>query len=387
MRKAASPLLVAALLVVAALFTGRDSLSGPATWSPDGLFYQARVFELRGESHDQALSHAFQGPLGATLRREDPTRSGSPAWVAYNAQFYARRLSVPLAGAALQPIAGDRSLLDISLAGYVAAVLAVFGLLLLRFRLPVAAIGGLATAVLPALAYHSGFPLTDSWGVALETAALACALLALERSRRWLIPWALVIGVLSFTRDSLWIPILAAAFVAVTQRSRTGWWLVGTGVLAAAPAMVAVTVPLRELLGQMFTPGFQPAPDAGWGWILSQYPGAIVDLLQANGGFVRDGAWGSAAFFLIGLGALAVLGPARHRDPATSLALGGAVAGILYVLVVPIFSALRLELVWVPFAAFGIALVAERLAQRISLPSPSSRLSHRPLPSRLSSSE
>ena len=36
-------------------------------------------------------------------------------------------MAVPLAGAALYPLAGKRSLLYLSLAGYVAAVLALFG--------------------------------------------------------------------------------------------------------------------------------------------------------------------------------------------------------------------------------------------------------------------
>ncbi len=41
-----------------------------------------------------------------------------------------------------------------------------------------------------------------------------------------------------------------------------------------------------------------------------------------------------------------------------------AVAGALSVLVIPIFSAFRLELVCVPMAAFGLGLGAEWLAER-----------------------
>ena len=50
----------------------------------------------------------------------------------YNEPFYERRIAVPLAGAALYELEGDRSLLDISLVGYLAALLALFLLLLLR---------------------------------------------------------------------------------------------------------------------------------------------------------------------------------------------------------------------------------------------------------------
>ena len=76
----------------------------------------------------------------------------------YNAQFYERRIALPAAAAALEPVAGDRALLDLSVAGYVAAVLAIFALLLLRFRLPIAAAVTLATVFLPALADHSSYP-------------------------------------------------------------------------------------------------------------------------------------------------------------------------------------------------------------------------------------
>jgi hypothetical protein len=360
MRKLVSPLLVAAVLVVAALLAIGGSLSGPSRWSPDGLFYQAKAYELRGMGEPEALNRAFEGPLGASLGARDPERAGDPSWVAYNARFYERRLAVPLAGAALTPLAGDRALLDLSLAGYVVAVLAVFALLLLRFRLAVAAVGALATVALPALVHHSSFPLTDSWGLALETGALASGLLVLDRGWRWLIPWFVALALLSITRDSVWLPILAAAWIAVSTRSRDAWWLLGTGLAAVLPAMLLVAVPMRELLAQMLT-DLQPHPDASWASIAADYPGALVDLLRADGGFVRDGAWYSAAYFGAGLMALLLLG--RGRD--ASFLKAGALAGIAYVLAVPVFSAFRLELAWVPFAAFGIALAADRAMARI----------------------
>jgi hypothetical protein len=340
------------------------SLSGPARWSPDGLFYQAAVYELQGAAQDDALARAFEGPLGADLRARDPERSGDPAWVAYNAQFYERRLTVPLAAAAIEPLSGERAILDISLAGYVASVLAIFGLLLLRFRLPIAAAVTLATVLLPALTEHASYPLTDSWGLALETAALASAVLVLDRGPRWLVAWFLAILVLSFTRDSIWIPVLASLWLTVNQRSRLSVWLFATGLAASLPAMLAFRVPLRELLAQMLNDA-RPSPDTGWGSIIADYPGAIVDLLQADGGFVRDGAWYSAAFFLGGLVLLFVLSTGAAAGPVTTLLKAAAVAGAAYVLVIPVFSAFRLELVLVPMAAFGLALGAERIAARL----------------------
>src|SRR4051794_29485848 len=99
MRKTLPTLLVAAALVAAAFLAVGGSLSGAPRWSPDGLFYQARSLELQGVDRTDALQRTFQGPLGADLRRIDPDRSGSPTWVAFNAQFYQRRVAVPAAAA------------------------------------------------------------------------------------------------------------------------------------------------------------------------------------------------------------------------------------------------------------------------------------------------
>ena len=151
----------------------------PVEWTPDALYYQARVLELRGE--DNASNKVFHGPLAADLRARDPGHTGNEAWVEYNEPFYERRVAVPLAAAALYPVTEERSLLDLSLVGYVAAVLALFGLLLLRFRIALAAAVAAAAALLPPLTHHSSFPLTDSWGLALEIVALGAAILSLER--------------------------------------------------------------------------------------------------------------------------------------------------------------------------------------------------------------
>ena len=363
MDRLAVRLVVAAALAVTALLAVAGSLSGPARWSPDGLFYQARVYEIRDDmTQGEALKRAFQGPLGERLRAIDPERSGAQQWVAYNARFYERRIAVPLAASAIEPLAGDRAILDVSLAGYVAAVLAIYWLLLVvGLRTPIAAGATLLTIFLPALTHHAALPLTDTWGLALQAAAFATALLALRRGPWWLAPWVAAIALLSITRDSMWIPILAAGWLAVTQRSRIAVLLAGTGLAAALPATLAVSVPMRELLAQMFN-NAMPAPDAPWSDVVRQFPGAIVDLLQADGGFVRDGAWYSAAFLLGGLALLFLLSRGRHSTPATTLMKAGAVAGVAFVLAVPIFSVFRIELVLVPMAAVGLALGIERMA-------------------------
>jgi hypothetical protein len=340
------------------------------TWTPDALYYQVRVLEIRGVGHDAAMAKVFEGPLSAELRARDPEHTGNDDWVAYNEPFYERRWTVPLAGAALYPLDGDRALLDVSLAGYVAALLAVFGLLLLRVRVAIAFAVTLATIFLPPLVDHSSYPLTDSWGLALETSAFAFAILTLDRGRRWLLVWFGVVLLLAFTRDSAWIPILAVGWLAWRQRSRAALWLFGTGVAAVLPALLLFPVPVQNLLALLVNDS-DIASDPSWGFIVRNYPGAVFDLVHANGGFVRDGAWYAALYLGGGIVLLAVLaarGGEGQRSTATKLMMAGAVLALLYVLAAPVFSAFRLELVLVPMAAYGIAVAAhiglERLAAR-----------------------
>jgi hypothetical protein len=342
----------------------------PVTWTPDALYYQARLLEIRGADHDEAIARTFGGPLSAELRARDPLHTGNPTWVAYNEPFYERRLAVPVAGAALYPAGHDRSLLDISLAGYVAAVLAVFGLLLLRFRLVVAAGVALATLFLPPLVNHSSFPLTDSWGLALEATAFAAAILTLDRGRRWLALWIPVIVVLSLTRDSTWIPVLAIGWCAWRLRSRSALWLFGTGLAAALPALLLFRIPVQNLLALLVNDSNLPS-DTSWSFIARHYPGAVVDLIRANVGFLRDGEWYTALYFLgAGLSLVLCLIWLRRRDPVTLLMAAGAVLSVLYVVAAPAFSAFRLELAFVPMAAYAIALATEAVVARIARRAP-----------------
>jgi hypothetical protein len=140
--------------------------------------------------------------------------------------------------------------------------------------------------------------------------------------------------------------------------------MLGTALAAAVPVLLMFSVPTRELLAMMLNDA-QPAPGASWGSVAGQYPGAIADLIRADGGFVRDGALYSAAYLAGGIALLFLLARAGRRNPATTLLQVAALASVAYVLVVPIFSAFRLELVCIPMAAFGLALGAERLAEAI----------------------
>jgi hypothetical protein len=365
-RSTAIAVLAAALATLASLSVW-SAWQDPVVWTPDALYYQARLLEVRGVDEDVALERTFRGPISEELRARDPGHTGDRAWVEYNQPFYERRLAVPAAGAAIYPLAGDRSLLYLSLVGYVAAVLALFGLLLLRFRIAIAAAVAAAAALLPPLTDHASYPLTDSWGLALEITALAAAVLAFDRGLKWLPLWVGAIGVLAFTRDSTWIPILAVGWCALRYRSRVPVTLFATGVAAALPALLLFSTPVRDLLALLVNDS-EPSSDTSWGFILSHYPGALVELVRANVGFLRRGEWYTACYLVGGVLALLLLVWRRRdtRSEAATLMTAAAVCALGYVLAAPVFSAFRLELVFVPMAAYGLALTVERVACRIA---------------------
>jgi MFS family permease len=350
---------VAVALAAVAFLAVHGSLERPVRWTPDGLFYQARVLELRGETHEAAFQEAFEGPIAERLRRVDAEHSGNPAWVAYNERFFERRVGVSVAGAAIYPAAGERSLLYVSLAGYLIAVVAVFWLLLLRFSLPVASAVALVTALLPALSDNAPLPHTDTWGLALLSVALATAVVTVDRGLRWLPLWAGALLLLAFTRDSTWVAILAVAWCAWRWRSRRAFWLAVTGVAAVLPALLLFPLPLRELLAFAVS-DFRPAPELSWFEIAERYPGTLADTLHSNAGFVRGGEWYTGAYFALGLGLLFVLAGRRPVERSVALVRAAAVVAVPYLLTVPLFSGFRLELVLVPGAAFGFALGLER---------------------------
>ena len=358
--------LLAAALGSLAVLAVWPAFHDPVVWTPDALYYQERLLEIRGADHQTAFKQAFEGPISADLRARDPHHTGSVSWVKYNEPFYERRVAVPLAGAAIEPLAGERSLLDLSLAGYVASILAVFGLLLLRFRVAIAAAVTVATIFLPPLTKHSSFPLTDSWGLALEIVALGAAILALERGLRWLPFWVGAIALLSFTRDSTWIPVVAAGWCAFRYRSRVPVTLFATGLAAALPALLIFQTPVRDLLALLVNHSDVPS-NPSWSFIVGHYPRALYELVRANVGFLRRGEWFTAIYLVGGvLALLALVWRRRTSSATTTLMTAGAILGLVYVLAAPVFSAFRLELVFVPMAAYGLALATELVASRLN---------------------
>lgn len=360
-KRLALRLCVSAALIGAASGWVGSSWTAPVRWSPDGLFYQQSLLRFHGLSATEAHEQVFAGPVSATLRKPGTlvaTQLADPRWVKYVTPFYERRPAIPLAGAAIYPLAKNRALLYVSLTGYLAVIVALYFFLLLDFSVPVAGAVAAATIPLPSLVGSSTLPLTDSWGLALEIAALALAITASRRGLRWIWPWVGIIALLSFTRDDVWIPLLASAWCAIRIRTRV--WVITalTGFAAVLPSLLATDVPFRQDLA--FTVNnFQVPPSTSLGFIARHYPGAVSDLVRSDLGAIRRGEW-YIGLYMIGGFMLFFLLSRGWRLASRTLLTGVALAGIVYLLALPNYTGFRLELVFVPICAAGAALAVER---------------------------
>src|SRR5205823_3701606 len=103
------------------------------SWGTDSVFYEAQVLELEGADAAEARRQAIAVYAGAGASEDELRPFRNERWVSESARNYRRRWAVPVAAAAASPIFGDRSLLLVSLAGYVATGIALFALLRRRF--------------------------------------------------------------------------------------------------------------------------------------------------------------------------------------------------------------------------------------------------------------
>ena len=96
-------------------------------------------------------------------------------------------------------------------------------------------------------------------------------------------------------------------------------------------------------------------------------PTAVADLIRANVGYLRRGEWFTLLYLAGGVVALLVL--AWKRRPVareTELMVAASVATLAYVLAAPAYSAFRLELAFLPMAAYGVAQIVEQCASRFA---------------------
>jgi len=404
-RSRAARLAPAIGLVLIALSFSWSHWTGPTRWTPDGLFYESQARELTGTPAAAARQEVFFGPL-AKAAYDTSGRLDGRAWVEYAAPFYRRRWVVPALADALRPVVGSRALQIVSLLGYVLSGLLVYLLARRRFSRAVSFGAGAFALWFPPIRLWSGYPLTDTMGVAALALAFAAAYWALRGRSSRLVLWASSVLLLSFTRDTAAIAVAGALWFAIAARSRRSVALVLTGIAGATPALLLFGAPLRQTMAFTFSKNTIPT-DASWHYILHQYGTFVGMMLEFDFPFrstlpvttvllsvvallaLRPGASSKlyvvrqAALVLVvsflaiaallvaplqlpswpdpvpfGILLIAALLPLflpADGDAFITLIRGGALGAVGYLFLLPQPTGLRLPLVLLPFAAIGIA--------------------------------
>jgi hypothetical protein len=366
--------LVGAVVAVAAI-PGFVKLDEP---NSDGLFYEVQRLEIEGHGEAQATRMVFDGAIGRhTAAIEDrPShvrRVLDPHWVEYSKRFYNRRWLVPAVAAAVAPIVGEhpgRALRWASLLGYLLIAPVLFLLLQRRFPAGLSAALAVACTLAPPVYKWSLGMRVDSWGLLLESLGFLAAVLVKDQGRRWLLLWVAAIAALSITRDATAILVPAVLWLVIVQWSdraarRVNLELLGTGIAAALPAFLLAGTPVRDQLAYVIT-GYKIPDDSSWGFIATHYMDQFWITLKADLSYPTDFPLPVAALLYAGLAvalaALVVVALHRtRRDPYFALAKGAIPGCILLLLLANNPQAYRLELVFVPVAAIGLALIGRRM--------------------------
>jgi hypothetical protein len=336
----------------------------------DGLFYEAQKREVQGESRHEALRQAFSTPMAEELKADETDlepsqrKADNPEWAEYSSQFYRRRWTVPVMAAALDPIFGERSLEEVALIAWALLPAILFLLLRRRFRPGMSAAVAVFCTMLPPVFQHGHLPVTDSWGLTLLVTCLLLAMLIAERGRRWLPVFIAAVLALSFTRDLTIVVVIATAWVAFSERSREWAAIAGSAFLASLPAPLIFDAPLRQSLAYTFN-DFRIPTDDSWSSILSLYPGELKELLRQDVLYPGVSPIPTPITIVMGMlvfaGLYCLLVPWRQRDPFLSMIRASAVAGVITILITVNYTGLRLEMVFVPAIAIGLALLGERM--------------------------
>lgn len=377
-RSHASGISVLLLVVIAAVAASPD-FGGTVHWTPDSLFYEAQLNELRGESQAVALHQAFSTPAARALARTALQGRTSQAWIDYSARFYRRRWVTPAIAAALYPLAGTRSLLYAAMLGYLAVGVLIFALLRRRTTAAVALATAAICLLLPPVRESGLFPLTDSWGLALETAALLAAILALERGGKWIALWGISMLALSFARDATLILVLGTAWWWWRQRTHRAAAVAFTGFIASIPAPALFRAPVVGQLSWELD-GFHIPHPASWSVVVTHLPRALAAVLRDDLKYPAGLALPYIAY-AVALALVAaviyMIRAAPRDDPFYVLARIGLIGAALTVVLSASYTDLRVELAFVPFVAIAVALTIDRLATRPGRGSPRPVEDHR----------
>jgi hypothetical protein len=341
----------------------------------DGLFYEVEKLRIEGHSEAEATRLVFDGAIARQTAaiEDDPggvVRVLDPDWVEYSKRFYRRRWLVPALAAAIDPIVGHvpgRALRWASLIGYLFVAPVLFLLLRRRFSPWLSAGLAVACTLAPPVYKWSLGMRVDSWGLQLEALGLLSAVLVKDLGRRWLALWVVAIAALSITRDAATVLLPAVAWLLWVERrdreaTRTNLALLGTGVAAAVPAFLIGGTPVRDNLAYVIA-GYNIPADSSWSYVASGYLDQLWRTISTDLTYPVDFAAPVAVVLYAGLALaiaalVAVVARPARGDPYFSLMKAAIPGCILLLLLANNPQAYRLELVLVPIAAVGLAILA-----------------------------
>ena len=343
----------------------------------DGLFYEFEKLRVQGHGEPDATRMVFEAPIArqtAAIEDEpEEPRVLDPAWVEYSKRFYRRRWLVPALAAALEPVVGDepgRALRVASLLGYLLVAPVLFLLLRRRFSTGLSAGLALACTLAPPVYKWSLGMRVDSWGLMLEALGLLAAVLVKDLGRSWLVLWVAAVAALSITRDSTAILLAAVLWLLLVERNdrearRTNVALLGTGLLAALPAFVLGGTPIRDNLAYVIS-GYNVPEDSSWSFVASGYLDQLWRTISTDLTYPVDFAAPVAVVLYAGLvlalaALVALVARPSRGDPYFSLMKAAIPGCIVLLLLANNPQAYRLELVLVPSAAVGLAVLGVRL--------------------------
>jgi hypothetical protein len=345
----------------------------------DGLFYEVQRLQVEGHSEAEATRIVFDGAIARQTAaiEDEPShpRVLDPAWVEYSKRFYQRRWLVPVLAAGLAPVVGEhpgRALRVASLIGYLLVAPVLFLLLRRRFSPWLSAGLAVACTLAPPVYKWSLGMRVDSWGLQLEALGLLAAVLVKDLGRRWLALWVLAIAALSITRDATAILLPAVLWLVFVERrdreaTRTNLALLGTGLAAALPAFVLGGTPVRDNLAYVIA-GYNIPDSSSWSYVASGYFDQLWRTISTDLTYPVDFSAPVAVVLYAGLalavGALValVIRPSRG-DPYFSLTKAAIPGCIVLLLLANNPQAYRLELVFVPIAAVGLAVLAGQVVR------------------------
>jgi hypothetical protein len=260
-----------------------------------------------------------------------------------------------------------------SLLGYLLVAPVLFLLLRRRFSPWLSAGLAVACTLAPPVYKWSLGMRVDSWGLQLEALGLLSAVLVKDLGRRWLVLWILAIGALSITRDAELVLLPAVAWLLLVERgdreaTHTNLALLGSGVAASVPAFLIGGAAVRDNLAYVIG-GYNIPADSSWSYVASGYLDQLWRTISTDATYPVDFAAPVAVVLYAGLALaiaalVAVIARPARGDAYFSLMKAAIPGSILLLLLANNPQAYRLELVLVPMAAVGLAVLAVALAAR-----------------------